>query len=132
MEEVAVKQVNGAVHSLGALVADKKSKVVAAINNQIRLFELTNEMTLQSDSPYSGNIVALYLDVSKNGFILVGDLMRSMSGKANFCISSDSGTLDIFDKIQGFPCHIEFLCDSLLFSMKCDFDYSLSSSVLAR
>ena len=101
MEEVAVKQVNGAVHSLGALVADKKSKVVAAINNQIRLFELTNEMTLQSDSPYSGNIVALYLDVSKNGFILVGDLMRSMSGKANFCMGSDSETLDIFDKIQG-------------------------------
>ena len=130
MEEVAVKQVNGAVHSLGALVADKKSKVVAAINNQIRLFELTNEMTLQSDSPYSGNIVALYLDVSKNGFILVGDLMRSMSGKANFCMGSDSETLDIFDKIQGFLW--EFSCDSLFFSMKCDFDYSLSSSVLAR
>ena len=130
MEEVAVKQVNGAVHSLGALVADKKSKVVAAINNQIRLFELTNEMTLQSDSPYSGNIVALYLDVSKNGFILVGDLMRSMSGKANFCMGGDSETLDIFDEIQGFLW--EFSCDSLFFSMKCDFDYSLSSSVLAR
>ena len=130
MEEVAVKQVNGAVHSLGALVADKKSKVVAAINNQIRLFELTNEMTLQSDSPYSGNIVALYLDVSKNGFILVGDLMRSMSGKVNFSIGGDSEIRDIFDKIQGSLW--EFSCDSLFFSMKCDFDYSLSSSVLAR
>ena len=130
MEEVAVKQVNGAVHSLGALVADKKSKVVAAINNQIRLFELTNEMTLQSDSPYSGNIVALYLDVSKNGFILVGDLMRSMSGNVNFCIVGDSETCDIFDKIQGSLWEVS--CDSLLFSMKCDFDYSLSSSVLAR
>ena len=125
-----MKQVNGAVHSLGALVADKKSKVVAAINNQIRLFELTNEMTLQSDSPYSGNIVALYLDVSKNGFILVGDLMRSMSGKVNFCIVGDSETRDIFDKIRGSLW--EFSCDSLFFSMKCDFDYSLSSSVLAR
>ena len=60
-------------------------------------------MTLQSDSPYSGNIVALYLDVSKNGFILVGDLMRSMSGKVNVRIGGDSETLDIFDKIQGFP-----------------------------
>ena len=103
MEEVAVKQVNGAVHSLGALVADKKSKVVAAINNQIRLFELTNEMTIQSDSPYSGNIVALYLDVSKNGFILVGDLMRSMSGKVNLqCIGYDIDNRDHFCVIRYF------------------------------
>ena len=56
-------------------------KIVATIANQVKIFELNKNNDLQSDAPYSGNIVALYSDVSENGFILVGDLMRSISGK---------------------------------------------------
>ena len=59
-------------------------KIVATIANQVKIFELNKNNDLQSDAPYSGNIVALYSDVSENGFILVGDLMRSISGQFDF------------------------------------------------
>ena len=74
--------VNGSVNSLKSIHTENKTKIVAAINNLVRLFELTKTNALEPESPYSGNIVSLYLDVSKNGFILVGDLMRSISGTA--------------------------------------------------
>ena len=57
------------------------NKLVVSINNTVKVFEMTKNNDLQSESPSTGNIVALFMDVSKNGFILVGDLMRSMSGK---------------------------------------------------
>lgn len=69
--------VESAVYSLSAL----NGKFVATIQNQTKIFELTKNNDLQADSPYTGNIIALYSDVSENGFILVGDLMRSLSGK---------------------------------------------------
>ena len=76
LEKVCEKTVDGAVYSISSL----NGKFVATIANQVKIFELTKNSDLQSESPYSGNIVALYSDVSDNGFILVGDLMRSISG----------------------------------------------------
>lgn len=55
---------------------------MVTINNSVKVFEMTKNNDLQSESPYTGNIVAIHLDVSKNGFILVGDLMRSLSGES--------------------------------------------------
>ena len=76
MEKICEKTVDGCVYSMSAL----NGKIVATIGNQVKIFELNKNNDLQSDAPYSGNIVALYSDVSENGFILVGDLMRSISG----------------------------------------------------
>ena len=89
LEKVCEKVVESAVYSLSAL----NGKFVATIQNQTKIFELTKNNDLQADSPYTGNIIALYSDVSENGFILVGDLMRSLSGKFffiffNFCVIS--------------------------------------------
>ena len=67
----------GAVYGLKAL----NHKLVVSINNSVKVFEMTKNNDLQSETPHVGSIVACHLDVSKNGFILVGDLMRSMSGK---------------------------------------------------
>lgn len=45
---------------------------------QVRLFEWTSEKELRLECSHFNNIVALYLKV-KGDFILVGDLMRSLS-----------------------------------------------------
>lgn len=45
---------------------------------QVRLFEWTAEKELRMECNHLNNIIALYLKV-KGDFILVGDLMRSMT-----------------------------------------------------
>ena len=80
MELISERQINGACYGLKSL----NDKLVVTINNSVKVFEMTKNNDLQSESPHSGNIVAIHLDVSKNGFILVGDLMRSISGEFIF------------------------------------------------
>jgi DNA damage-binding protein 1 len=46
--------------------------------SQVRLFEWTAEKELRLECSYFNNIIALYLK-TKGDFILVGDLMRSIT-----------------------------------------------------
>ncbi len=47
-------------------------------NSQVRLFEWTSEKELRVECSYFNNILSLYLKY-KGDFVLVGDLMRSMT-----------------------------------------------------
>ena len=47
-------------------------------NLQVRLFEWTGDKELRVECSYFNNIIALYLK-TKGDFILVGDLMRSVT-----------------------------------------------------
>jgi len=71
---VAEKEVKGACYSL----VDFNSKILAAINNAVRLYEWTAEKELRLECSHFNNIIALYLK-RKGDFILVGDLMRSIT-----------------------------------------------------
>lgn len=66
----------------------------------MRLFEWTSEKELRLECSHFNNIVALYLKV-KGDFILVGDLMRSMSllqyKQVSETTSSRSGTTESHD-----------------------------------
>ena len=56
----------------------KTGKVLAAINSTVRLFEFTKEKELRIECSHFNNILALYLK-TKGEFVLVGDLMRSVT-----------------------------------------------------
>ncbi|XP_072930200.1 DNA damage-binding protein 1 [Epargyreus clarus] len=74
LTQVAEKEIKGGCYSL----VEFNGKLLASINSTVRLFEWTSEKELRLECSHFNNIVALYLKV-KGDFILVGDLMRSMS-----------------------------------------------------
>ncbi|XP_045776166.1 DNA damage-binding protein 1 [Maniola jurtina] len=71
---VAEKEIKGGCYTL----VEFNGKLLASINSTVRLFEWTSEKELRLECSHFNNIVALYLKV-KGDFILVGDLMRSLS-----------------------------------------------------
>ncbi|GLV40180.1 piccolo [Carabus blaptoides fortunei] len=71
---VTEKEIKGACYSL----AEFNGKLLATINNTVRLFEWTAEKELRLECSHFNYIIALYLK-TKGDFILVGDLMRSMT-----------------------------------------------------
>ncbi|XP_026318053.1 DNA damage-binding protein 1 [Hyposmocoma kahamanoa] len=74
LSQVAEKEIKGGCYTL----VQFNGKLLASINSTVRLFEWTSEKELRLECSHFNNIVALYLKV-KGDFILVGDLMRSMS-----------------------------------------------------
>ncbi|XP_035674429.1 DNA damage-binding protein 1-like isoform X1 [Branchiostoma floridae] len=74
LQQVAEKEVKGAVYSL----VQFNNKLLASINSTVRLFEWTAEKELRVECNHYNNILALYLK-TKGDFILVGDLMRSVT-----------------------------------------------------
>ncbi|GBP22857.1 DNA damage-binding protein 1 [Eumeta japonica] len=72
--QVAEKEIKGGCYTL----VEFNGKLLASINSTVRLFEWTSERELRLECSHFNNIVALYLKV-KGDFILVGDIMRSMS-----------------------------------------------------
>lgn len=71
---VTEKEIKGACYSL----AEFNGKLLATINNTVRLFEWTAEKELRLECSHFNYIIALFLK-TKGDFILVGDLMRSMT-----------------------------------------------------
>lgn len=72
--QVAEKEVKGAVYSL----VEFNGKLLAGINSMVSIFEWTAEKELREECKFLKSILALYLK-SKGDFILVGDLMRSIT-----------------------------------------------------
>jgi len=74
----AEKEVKGAVYTLKAF----NGKLLAGINSKVELFRLvegdSGGKELASECAHRGHILVLYLE-SRGDFILLGDLMRSMS-----------------------------------------------------
>ncbi|XP_017785317.1 PREDICTED: DNA damage-binding protein 1 [Nicrophorus vespilloides] len=71
---VSDKEIKGSCYSL----AEFNGKLLASINSTVRLFEWTAEKELRLECSHFNNIISLYLK-TKGDFILVGDLMRSMT-----------------------------------------------------
>ncbi|XP_037087603.1 DNA damage-binding protein 1-like [Pollicipes pollicipes] len=74
LTQIAEKEIKGACYSLAAF----NGKLLASINSTVRLFEWTMEHELRLECSHFNNIVALYLK-TKGDFVLVGDLMRSIT-----------------------------------------------------
>ncbi|XP_071542214.1 DNA damage-binding protein 1 [Panulirus ornatus] len=74
LQQVAEKEIKGACYSL----CEFQGKLLASISSTVRLFEWTNERELRLECSHFNNVAALYLK-TKGDFILVGDLMRSMT-----------------------------------------------------
>ncbi|ELU03057.1 hypothetical protein CAPTEDRAFT_148808 [Capitella teleta] len=74
LTQVAEKEIKGAAYTL----TEFNGKLLASINSTVRLFEWTAEKELRVECSYFNNIIALYLK-TKGDFILVGDLMRSVT-----------------------------------------------------
>lgn len=74
LTQIAEKEIKGAAYTL----VEFNSKLLASINSTVRLFEWTAEKELRVECNYFNNIVALYIK-TKGDFILVGDLMRSIT-----------------------------------------------------
>ncbi|KAL3841910.1 hypothetical protein ACJMK2_019999 [Sinanodonta woodiana] len=72
--QVAEKEIKGAAYT----ILEFNGKLLASINSTVRLFEWTAEKELRLECSYFNNIIALYLK-TKGDFILVGDLMRSLT-----------------------------------------------------
>ncbi|CAG9764896.1 unnamed protein product [Ceutorhynchus assimilis] len=72
--QVSEKEIKGACYSL----SEFNGKLLASINSTVRLFEWTAEKELRLECSHFNNIVSLYLK-TKGDFILVGDLMRSIT-----------------------------------------------------
>lgn len=68
------KEVKGACYTL----APFNGKLLASVNSTVRLFEWTLEKELRIECSHFNNIIALFLR-TKGDFILIGDLMRSMT-----------------------------------------------------
>lgn len=71
---VSEKDIKGSCYSL----AEFNGKLLACINSTVRLFEWTAEKELRLECSHFNNIIALYAK-TKGDFVLVGDLMRSMT-----------------------------------------------------
>lgn len=74
LTQVSEKEIKGACYSL----AEFNGKLLASINSTVRLFEWTAEKELRLECSHFNNIIALFLK-TKGDFILIGDLMRSMT-----------------------------------------------------
>ncbi|XP_013398068.1 DNA damage-binding protein 1 isoform X2 [Lingula anatina] len=74
LTQIAEKEIKGAAYTL----AEFNGKILASINSTVRLFEWTNDKELRLECSSFNNIIALYLK-TKGDFILVGDLMRSIT-----------------------------------------------------
>lgn len=74
LHQVAEKEVKGAGYSL----QEFNGKLLASIGSTVRLFEWTAEKELRIECNHLNNIIALYLK-TKGDFVLVGDLMRSIT-----------------------------------------------------
>lgn len=74
LNQVAEKEIKGAAYTL----VEFNGKLLASINSTVRLFEWTTDKELRLECNYFNSIVALYLK-TKGDFILVGDLMRSIT-----------------------------------------------------
>lgn len=74
LTQVAETKIDGSCHSL----VEFNGKVLAGINSFVRLYEWTNEKELRMECNIQNNISVLYLK-AKGDFILVGDLMRSLT-----------------------------------------------------
>ncbi|XP_065222979.1 DNA damage-binding protein 1 [Planococcus citri] len=74
LTQVAEKEVKGACYSL----VEFNGKLLASINSTVRLFEWTAEKELRIECSHFNNIIALYIK-TKGDFVLIGDLMRSMT-----------------------------------------------------
>ncbi|XP_050293342.1 DNA damage-binding protein 1 [Anthonomus grandis grandis] len=72
--QILEKEIKGACYSL----SEFNGKLLASINSTVRLFEWTAEKELRLECSHFNNIVSLYLK-TKGEFILVGDLMRSIT-----------------------------------------------------
>merc|ERR1739838_92960 len=74
LQQVAEKEIRGACYSL----CEFQGKLLASISSTVRLFEWTNERELRLECSHFNNVVAICLK-TKGDFILVGDLMRSLT-----------------------------------------------------
>ncbi|XP_014678579.1 PREDICTED: DNA damage-binding protein 1-like [Priapulus caudatus] len=74
LQQVAEKDLKGAPYSL----VEFNGKLLASINSTVRLYEWTAERELKLECSDFNNIIALYLK-TKGDFILVGDMMRSIT-----------------------------------------------------
>ncbi|KAG5890187.1 hypothetical protein JTB14_010651 [Gonioctena quinquepunctata] len=74
LTQVSEKEIKGACYSL----AEFNGKLLACINSTVRLFEWTAEKELRLECSHFNNIISLFLK-TKGDFILIGDLMRSMT-----------------------------------------------------
>lgn len=71
---IAEKEIKGACYSL----VEFNGKLLASINSTVRLFEWTAEKELRLECSNFNHIMALFLK-TKGDFVLVGDLMRSLT-----------------------------------------------------
>lgn len=74
LQQVAEKEIKGAPYTL----CEFNGKLLASINSTVRLFEWTPQRDLHNECSYFNTIISLFLK-TKGDFILVGDLMRSMT-----------------------------------------------------
>ncbi len=74
LQEVTEKEIKGAAFSM----LEFNGKLLTSINSLVRLFEWTPEKELRIECSQYNNILALFLK-TKGDFVLLGDLMRSVT-----------------------------------------------------
>ncbi|KXJ71791.1 DNA damage-binding protein 1 [Aedes albopictus] len=74
LSQVSEKEIKGACYSL----VEFNGRVLASINSTVRLYEWTDDKDLRLECSHFNNVLALYCK-TKGDFILVGDLMRSIT-----------------------------------------------------
>jgi len=72
--QIASKEVKGAVYS----IVEFNGKLLTGINSAVSIYEWTPDKELRQECNYHNTILALYLK-AKGDFVLVGDLMRSIT-----------------------------------------------------
>lgn len=71
---IVEKEIKGAPYCL----CEFNNKLLAAINSKVRLFDFTKDRELVNECSVYNTVIALHLK-TKGDFILVGDIMRSLS-----------------------------------------------------
>merc|ERR1719445_1637641 len=74
LSQVAEKEIKGAAYTLLSF----NGKLLSSINSTVRLWEWTQEKVLNLECSHFNNIISLYMK-TRGDFILVGDLVRSMT-----------------------------------------------------
>ncbi|EAT46412.1 AAEL002407-PA [Aedes aegypti] len=74
LTQVSEKEIKGSCYSL----VEFNGRVLASINSTVRLYEWTDDKDLRLECSHFNNVLALYCK-TKGDFILVGDLMRSIT-----------------------------------------------------
>ncbi|RDD41784.1 DNA damage-binding protein 1 [Trichoplax sp. H2] len=74
IQQVHSKEVSGAVYCMVAF----NGKLLASVNSTVSVYEWTSNKELVEETSFHNNVLALYLK-TKGDFILIGDLMRSIS-----------------------------------------------------